>query len=130
VNSVVCVVCLFAGNGKLEKIHFALLIGMRSYPPQYQSSSNLLNSSPSLRHPLFSLFPLFVSSSLSFYPFYLFFVFLSCPPLFFFLSFFVLLFLTFLNLFVCVCVCVSSYVCMCARIWQFHACRPLITSSI
>jgi len=33
------------------------------------------------------------------------------------------------KVFVCVPVCVYP-VCMCVRIWQFHACRPMITSSI
>jgi len=31
---------------------------------------------------------------------------------------------------VCVCVCVCIFVCMCVHIWQFHVCRPMITSSI
>ena len=30
----------------------------------------------------------------------------------------------------CACVCLCIYVYMCKRIWQFHVCRPMITSSI
>jgi len=33
-------------------------------------------------------------------------------------------------LFLCVRACVRVSVCMCVRIWQFHVCRPMITSSI
>jgi len=57
--------------------------------------------------------------------------FLSWPPLFFFNSFY-FFFLVFL-LFLCVCVCVRVCVypvCMRVRIWQFHVCWPMITSSI
>ena len=32
--------------------------------------------------------------------------------------------------FLCVCGSVCMSVCMCVRIWQFHVCRPMITSSI
>ena len=35
-----------------------------------------------------------------------------------------------LSIFLFWCVCACIFVGMCVRIWQFHVCRPMITSSI
>jgi len=83
---------------------------------------------PSLFFSFFSFFSPFSSR-----PIFFSFFFLSWSPLFFFWGF--LLFWSFFpNLFTffsCVCVCVCVYpLCMCVHIWQFHVCRPIITSSI
>jgi len=133
-SGIVCVVCPFADVEKLKKYSCrSSVISMRSYPPQYPRSSTPLSPFPSLflffsSPPLFlwffSFFSFLFLSSFSFFSFF----FLSWSPLLVFgvfLLFFLLLF------FWCVCVRVCLHpVCMCVRIFQFHVCRPMITSSI
>ena len=105
------------------------MISMRSYPPQYSRSSTPLDPSPSLflfflvLPPPFLAFSSFFSPSFSFGPFFLFFLSSLTHHFFSLLSS-----PTFSTL--CVRVCVCIFVCICVRIWQFHVCRPMITSSM
>jgi len=137
VSGVVCVVCPFAGDEKLKTFMSISVISMRSYPSQHPRSSAPQN------HPPLSFFflpptPPFLSFSYLFSLLFFFFVlfsflsFFPVPSLFFFLSLVFLLFLLFVCVCVCVCVCacVNILVCMCVRIWQFHVCWPMLTSSI
>ena len=138
-SGVVCVVCPFADDGKLKIIHvnLALLVWGPTLLPTHAPLTPWTHPPPSfffsfappptsLSFPsIFPLFPRFVLVLFLFFSF-----FLPRPPPLFFPPLCPPFVCNNFYFFSCWCVCACIFVCMCVRIWQFHVCRPMITSVV